>query len=226
MINKLSQHYPKIRHIQFLIPILIYLFTVVLWVAQPFQTSYFAPRVRPPNYEVYPYSDAMFYSASAENVLNGNGFLGWGNNEMLSWQVTPRPYYISLLAYFIFLAQDDYFKLIFIQTLLLALIPVTGFIIGKKIHGNALGVFIALLLIFKEINTIQATQYISVSQSKLLLADQPTQLVVLGLSLIVIMYLQATHNKNKMALVTGRIRWIGNVIQNTNRFIPALHLGY
>jgi hypothetical protein len=201
--NKLTLRHPKARKYYIFIPVLIYICTVIIWLNQPTPVSYFAPRVRSPNFEIYPYSDAGYYYASAENILTGNGLLGFGNERLLSWQVAPRPFYISILAYFIYLTHGDYSKIIVLQTLLLALIPVVGYFIGKKMHGYLLGNFIAFLLIFKEINTIQATKYLTTSNSKLLLADLPTQLIVLGLAYILIMYFRSEDNKNNKAIIVG-----------------------
>ena len=223
ILNKISLRFPKARYLVYLTPVLIYLCTVLIWMRQPVQVSFFAPRVRPPNFEVYPYSDAGYYSASAENILAGNGLLGFGNGEILSWQVAPRPLYISLLAYLIAITQGDYSNLILLQTLVLALIPVSGYYIGRKLHGDILGVFIAFLFIFKEINTIRATEYISVSQSKLILADLPTQLVVLGISLIAIKFLRSADKKNKLALLTGGSIGVAMLFRTqTVLFLPFL----
>ncbi len=63
------------KTIYFLIPIVIYLGTYVLWSSEPFTPSFFAPKPVPPNYEYYPYSDAHYYAMTSQSLLVGEGYM-------------------------------------------------------------------------------------------------------------------------------------------------------
>ena len=168
----------------FIIALLVIAFTT--WMSLPLQTAYTAPLVRPPNYTVYPYSDALYYSLSAESVLNGDGFFGWS--------VVPRPLVMTAMVYIFALAKGEYAQVILLQTILLALIPVLLYLVGKELHSRSLGITIGLLSIFREVTAIQSTKYIPVSNSKLILSDLPAMMVFLLVTLAVIKWVKYKDN--------------------------------
>lgn len=179
--------------------IIILLVTIasIAWMSLPLQTSYTSPRIRPPNFEVYPYSDALFYSLSAESVINGNGLFGWN--------IVPRPLFITELAYVFAMADGDYQSVINLQSLILALIPIFLYLIGKELHSRPLGITIALLSIFREIAAIYSTPFIPVSNTKLILSDLPTLLIYLMLSLVVIKWVKSTKTSVHYPFVVGGV---------------------
>ena len=130
------------RLVDIFLIICLFFIAVSAWLSLPLQKAYTAPIVRPPNMEVYPYSDALFYSLSAESILSGYGIDGS--------TVVPRPLFITELAYVFKLADGNYSRIIFIQTFILALIPILLFLIGKDLHSRYLGITLALLSIFRE----------------------------------------------------------------------------
>lgn len=79
---------------------LIYILTLWPWLSQPLQNSYFSPEARPPTAEVYPYSDALYYSLSAESTTAGYG--------LYNWTVTPRPFYLTVLSWIFAFSSGKY----------------------------------------------------------------------------------------------------------------------
>jgi hypothetical protein len=183
------------RRLQIGVVVLIYLFAVLLWTAQPFQTAYTAPRVRPPNNEIYPYSDSMYYSAAAESVLTGNGLLGYS--------VVPRPMFITIWTYVFALAHGQFTGIVSLQIFLLALIPVLLYLIGSKLFDPTLGWVTALFAIFREVDAIQSTPYIPVSTSKLVLSDLPTLLALLLFAYLLILWLGKKDRPAWLSLICG-----------------------
>ncbi len=173
----------------------LYGIAIWIWLGQPLQYSYFSPRVKPPNQEVYPYSDALYYNLAAESVTLGEG--------LLMHSVTPRPLYLTILTYMIQLTNGDYSGIITIQTLWLGLIPVVLYLIGKRILNRGVGISLALLSIFRELVAIQATVDIQLSNSKLIMADLPTFLFLLIFTYFVIDWFKAKTPDIKQALWVG-----------------------
>jgi hypothetical protein len=155
---------------------LIWIAAIWIWLQQPLQRNYFLPQLHPPNFEYYPYSDASFYSASAQRLL-----LGWGFPK---YYVIHRSLYILVLSFIQAIAGLDYHKIILWQTLLLGTFPVILYLLGKELHSRFLGIFVACMAILREINSISASGVAEVSTSQLLLSDLPTALGIATLTLI------------------------------------------
>ena len=182
-----------------LICLLLWGLAVTLWsnhTIDIFRSSYFAP-VRPPNYEPYPYSDAGFYDYIAQGVLLGEGYLGG--------QITTRPLYIFLLVILHALFGQDYFQVIFGQTLVLALFPVILYFLGKNFHSRPAGVIIGLWAALREYNTIAVTPLIGISNSQLFMTDLPTALGICLFALALIKWLKEPGESLLKPLVTGGV---------------------
>ncbi len=168
---------------------------VFSWTKQDVQRSYFSPSPVPPNEEVYPYSDAGYYDYNAQSVLLGYGFM--------NGQVVPRPLYILMLAGFHAIGGQGYEQTIFIQTLVLALLPVLLYLLGKSLHSPGLGLALGILAIVREVNSIVATPWVEVSHSKLYMADLPTTLAIIALALLTVNWLKDRQASWSRALFVG-----------------------
>jgi hypothetical protein len=149
-----------------------------IWMRQPLQVSYFSPEPRAPNNEVYPYSDAAYYTGIAQSVMIGDGYL--------KGQSVPRPLFILYLAIVQAIQGPKYEGIILAQTLILALFPVVLYFIGRELKNRSLGVMLAGLEIVREVNAIGATADIQVSNSKLIMSELPT---ALGIALLILLML-------------------------------------
>ncbi|MGE5249986.1 MAG: hypothetical protein ACM3QS_07190 [Bacteroidota bacterium] len=155
-----------------LIPLIIYVLAVAIWLSVPLEVlrnSFYAP-IDPPYYDPFPYSDAGYYDTMAQSLLMGHPYQG---------EIPTRPLYIVLLAALHLLFGQRYDLIIAGQTFLLALIPVTLYLLGAKIHSRAAGVTAALLFISREWTTLLISSETRVSNTKTLLVDLPTLLLVL-----------------------------------------------
>lgn len=185
----------KLTIIHVLIPVFIYIITYFSWIKQPIHESYFAPEVRPPNYEVYPYSDAAHYSLAAESILLGNG--------LDNWQIVPRPMMITALSYILLITNGKYTAVILVQTLLLALIPVFMYFLGSLMATKSIGLGLAVISIYREIDTINFNRYITVTDSKLIMSELPTQLLLILLCILLFIAFRQTKIKFKGLFITG-----------------------
>jgi hypothetical protein len=152
-----------------LLPLLIWLLAVGIWLSIPNQEGFFSPPGRAPNYEVYPFSDGSFYGHYARSLAEGMGFKGD--------DIPPRPLYILILAIFHLIAGNQYQSVILLQTLLLALLPVLVYLIGKDLHSVSAGIGAAWLVILRETNAILSAPFgHNVSTTKYFFSDLPTAL--------------------------------------------------
>jgi hypothetical protein len=164
----------------------IWLTAVVLWMSLPLpKNNYFAPPVQPPNYEVYPFSDAEQYDFNSLQVYYGS----------LKDIVISKPLYVTLLALFHAITGLRYDRIILLQSLLVAVFPVVLYFIGKELHSRIGGIAIAMFAILREITAIQATNMANVSNTKLLLSDMFAALLASLLVLVLIRWFKADGKK-------------------------------
>jgi hypothetical protein len=180
------------------VPLGIYILTVVLWLSQPINTAYFATPPRPPNFEVYPFSDAQIYAEYAQSALAGEGFL---------WPDVPaRPFYVGLLTWLHLLADQNYGNVIILQTLILALFPVLLYMLGTTIGGWQLGLCLSLLTAFRDINSNVAAWIASnVTYSKLFFSELPAALLITLATLLAFRWKRQARQPDGYTLLLGGV---------------------
>jgi hypothetical protein len=165
------------------LPLAIYVAAIGLWLSVPvsvLSSSFYMP-IDPPAFQPFPYSDAAYYDQMAHSLLIGNPYLE---------EVPTRPLYIVLLTMLHRLFGEEYRLILVGQTILMAFIPVTLYYLGKKLHSRAAGVTVALFFIFRELTTLLISSQTRVSNSKTLLVDLPTLLLLLLACLFVLRWLE------------------------------------
>jgi hypothetical protein len=186
--------YVSVRPLDILLPLIIYLAAVAFWLSVPINvlTSSFYMPISSPAFQPFPYSDAGYYDQMAHSVLIGHPYLG---------EIPTRPLYIFLLTLLHSLFGEDYRRIIVGQTLVLAVIPVILFYLGKKLHSRAVGVTIAQFFIFRELTTLLISSDTRVSNTKTLLVDLPTLLLLLLSCLFVFRWLE--NKSQRDAFIAG-----------------------
>jgi len=180
-----------------MIAVLIWGIAAVSWSSVPFETNWFAPTPRPPNFERYPYSDAALHDVTAQNILAGEG-LQWGTHR-----IPRRPLYALMLAGFHALAGQEYDRVIQWQVILLALFPGVIYLLGTALHHRVSGIVGAGLVIFREINAITLSDTINVSHSQLMMSDLPAALLVAAFTLLCVLWLQNPEKRRAWPLIIG-----------------------
>jgi len=157
-----------------LIPLAIYILSISLWLSVPLDvlTNGFYVNINPPTFQPFPYSDAGYYDQMAHSLLVGHPYLG---------EIPTRPLFIVFLAFLHKIFGENYPGIILGQSFLLAFIPVVLYALGKKLHSRTAGVTVALFFIFRELTSLLITSNTRVTNSKSLLVDLPT-LLLLALS--------------------------------------------
>jgi hypothetical protein len=177
-----------------LVPFAIYIIAVALWLSIPWDVlkNGFYISIDPPGNQPLPYSDSGYYDSMAQSLLIGRPYQG---------QIPTRPLYIVFLALLHAIVGERYVSILVGQTLVLAVIPVLLYFLGKKIHSPAAGVVAALLMIFREFTSLLITSETRVSNTRTLLVDLATLLLVLVSCLLAMRWFQRRDIKS--ALLAG-----------------------
>jgi hypothetical protein len=183
--------------------LVIWLLAVVLWSSEPIPPSGFNSIPGPPNYTSYPSSDATVYDLSAHSVLLGNKLR----------RAHDKSLYISYLTILNFVTGSDFNQLIRVQILLFALIPVIFYWLGKSMHSRPLGVMIALVSVFKEMNAIAATNLIQVSNVKMILTEMMTLAGVLIFTLVFVRWLKNPSPHRPALFLAGGLLGVAGLIR-------------
>ncbi|MBW7918270.1 MAG: hypothetical protein H3C52_03070 [Anaerolineales bacterium] len=179
-----------------LLPSALYLLALALWLSVPLtslRNSFYAP-ITPPYDQPFPASDAAYYDTSAQSLLMGFGFVQ---------HIPTRPLFIVFLAALHALLGQDYARLIFGQTLLLALFPVALYFLGARLHSRAAGVTVALLASLREWNSLLIASDVRVSNTKMLLSDFVTTLALTAFLLLVLRWFRERRDRSLLAFVSG-----------------------
>lgn len=199
----------------------IWLAAVIVWSSMPVPGSWFSPKPFPPNHEVYPNSDALSYDVAAQGTLLGTA---WSRGAL-----HYKPLYVAILTLLHTVAGQDYTRVILLQTLLLALFPVSLYLLGRSLHSRLAGGLAGLAAILREYNQLSVASLTTLSNSKLMLSELPTALGISVLLVVLAAWLRSPQQRESsgqrphLALLAGGM--IGLLIQirlQTILFLPAL----
>ena len=151
----------------------LWILAVILWWNQPASPTHFSPPPMAPNQEVYPNSDALIFDRSSYHLLYGIGF----DN-----QLTRRPLYVGMLALFHKMAGATYESTIFLQILLLALIPPLVYLLTSKLSNRLSGLVAGGLILLREMNSLELSGVLVTSHAKMMMSDM---MATLGIVLFV-----------------------------------------
>ncbi len=207
---------PSRSRLDVILPLVLWLLAVVIWLNVPIsvmQNSFYAP-MNPPTNQPFPNSDAGYYDSMSQSLLMGYPYLG---------DIPTRPLYVVFLASLHLLAGDRYNLIIAGQTLVLALIPVVLYFLGKKLHSRTAGVVVALFAIFREWTSLLISSQTRVSNTKTLLVDLPTLLLILLACLFALRWLERKDWKS--GLLAGGLFGILLLLRTQSMLIlPVLFL--
>lgn len=158
-----------------LIFIVLWGLAVLLWSREPMSPTHFSPPPMPPNHETYPHSDALLFDRSSYHLLYGAGFAD---------RLVRRPVYVGMLALFHGVVGGNYDDTMFLQILLLALIPGLVFLFTSKLSNPLAGMIAGGSIVLREKNSIALSGEIVTSNAKLMMSD-----MIATLGVVVVLYL-------------------------------------
>ena len=173
----------------------IWLAAFLLWMSQPVPNCYFTPPVKPPNYEVYPYSDARIHDSDALGILLGE--------VSASQRIIRRPLYAVFLAVLHLLGGNNYASLVLLQTIVLALTPALIFLVLQQMGSWPAGLISAVFTIMIEWNTLQVASLTTTSNTKLLMTEWPAMLLIAGLVLALVLWTKGTEKHSLYTITVG-----------------------
>ncbi|MEJ2512557.1 MAG: hypothetical protein P8Y72_13285 [Anaerolineales bacterium] len=176
---------------------LIWISAIVVWNSQELRHTYFAPGPYPPNFERYPFSDASEFDIGSQYFLLGEG--------LYNGVITDRPFLMMFFALLHWIGGQNYDSVVLVQIFFLALIPVFLFILGWKYHSTTAGIGMAVLGILKEKNAISAASEISLANPKVLMSEMLTGLLMIGLSVVVVIWLEQQKKSGIRPILAGGI---------------------
>ncbi len=155
-------HFSSSIRLDVLVCVGVWLLACVLWMSQPLRPAYNVLEPSAPNFQSYPFGDALIYDTTAQAYLIG---------QSIPSDFSAKPLYSLFLAFLHLLAGKNYAVLISLQIIFLALIPVLVYLFTKALGSRPAGLIAAILLILRERNGIALSNVIQVSNVKLLLSD-------------------------------------------------------
>jgi 4-amino-4-deoxy-L-arabinose transferase-like glycosyltransferase len=199
----------KPQRLDLLIGIALWLAAVILWQSTPLTPSWFITTGRPPNNtDYYPNSDALVYDASAQTGLVGEGFSFFG------LPYVRRPFLTFMISLLHLIGGKRYQDVVFLQILILALLPPMIYLLTRAIHHRISGVIAGVLLLLRETNAISVSANITSSHVKTLMSDLPSTLAVLMLTYLSFIWLKENDSKPELAILTGGALGIATLIRN------------
>jgi hypothetical protein len=176
--------------------IILWALAVFLWWSQPARASYNILEPAPPNFQEYPFGDAILYDTAAHEFLMGTAL----PNDF--W---VKPLYSFFLAALHLLAGENYALLVFLQIAILAVIPVLVYSLVSLLGNRAAGVLAGLLVILREQNSIALSNVIQVSHLKLLLSDVFSMGLVVLLVWLVLRWFERPDERRVDPLMIGGV---------------------
>lgn len=196
-----------------LLPTLIYLIALVIWLSVPVEVikdSYYM-RISKPDFQPYPYADSAYYDQMSQSVLIGHPYQ----------KVIPtRPLYIFFLTILHIMFGQDYPKILAAQTVVLASIPVLLYLLGKKLHSRAAGTITASFFVFREWTSLLVSSDTRVTNTKMILVDLPTLLLLLIACWLSIRWLESRNIRN--AFLAGGMFGVVLLLRTQSFFIMPL----
>jgi len=168
--NTIAKSGIYLKKIDWGIFVLIWVIAAIIWIRTPMQPTFFAPLQRPPDWVLFPYSDAALYDRTAQFALMG---LGLGNGGYVD-----KPLYSSFLTVLHLIGGQNYAMITGMQAAIFALLPALAYAVGKRIHSVPTGIVVALLVTFRGANAIAGGHWIQTAHARLLLSEMPTALAL------------------------------------------------
>lgn len=194
----LSTKRPKILNLifsKYFIMLTVWAVAILIWNGQELRHTYFAPGPYPPNNVHYPFSDASRFDVGGQYFLLGQGL----NNNNLS----DRPFMMMYTVLLHLLGGQNYEQYIFVQIIILALIPALVYLIGTELHSKIAGVGMALLIILKEKNAIESASQVGIINVKILMSELPNALLITILTLSLIYWVRRGRNHFIWPIIAG-----------------------
>ena len=176
--------------------IFIFAATAFIWAMEPVHPNYFMPDTA--DNLMFPYSDSATYDISSQFALIGQGLFNGGYFD--------RALYTAFLTYSHMLFGQNYDAMLFAQAVIFAVFPVIIYLIGRELHGRALGISAAMIISLRGYNSLVSAGWLDTASPKMILTDFAA---VIGVA----------------AIVLFSLRWIKDPSNAMNAILAGASLG-
>ncbi|MEA4811612.1 MAG: hypothetical protein VB108_03465 [Anaerolineaceae bacterium] len=186
----------------------------LLWIKTPFSNSMFFFGPLPPDGSFLPKSDARTFDLSGQYMIIGS--------KLETPFFAERPFYSFFLGLLRFFFGQSYLINTNIQILLLAFFPVCLYLLGKRFAGWLFGLSLAAFAILKEFTALLFTFKISVSNSRLMMTEFPTALLLLLACLLIFKWLSEDKNSLALPLSAGGILGVATFVRSNTLVVIGI----
>lgn len=187
--------------------LLIWLVAVIGWQSIPITPSWFVSEPLYPTFDYCPYSDARSYDMVAQDALAGGGL------RFLNTPFVRRSMHGLYLLILTLIGGQDYERVIFLQIVVLACLPVMIYLLGRSLHSRVTGVIAAVLILLREANAIALADVITTAHVKLFMVDVFTAFLVTILVYLAVRWLQNPHPGSLLGLACGGVTGVTMLVR-------------
>ena len=195
----------------------IWISASLIWANTPYSNSFFLTKPLPPDGHYWPTSDARLMDLGGQYLIIGG--------RLETPYFTEKPFYALFLGLLHFFFGQSYQTITTVQIVVLALIPVFLYLLGKKFSGRIFGLALAAFAIIKETNAILATSKISVSNSRLMMTELPTALLLIVFCLLIFIWLKKEQPGFVLPLLAGVTIGVAIFVRTNNIVVLFAFLG-
>jgi hypothetical protein len=190
--------------------LLIWIVAAAIWAWRPVPASYWVTAPRPPNFQLYPFSDSATYDLASQFALIGQG--------LFNGVPFDRALYMSFLVYLHLIGGQNYQQLMAIQAAIFAVFPAVLYLIGRNLHSRTAGLTLAALITLRGLTSLDASAWIDTANFKHMLTDFPTAIGVALFVLLMLKWLEAPPKRLSFLM------WAGGVLGLTSLLRPHVLL--
>ena len=196
--------------LEIIIIIAIWAVASFIWIKAPYSNSYFLTAPQAPDGHYWPSSDARLMDLGGQYLIIGG--------KLETPYFSEKPFYGLFLGILHFLFGQNYEIITNVQIIILALFPVFIYLLGKAFSNRILGIGLAIFAVSKELNAIFSTYKISVSNSRLMMTEFPTALVLVILAYVMVKWFKNKSSDKKYPVLAGILLGIA-IFTRTNNVI-------
>lgn len=189
----------------------IWILAALIWSLAPMKPHFFAPGPYPPNFEFYPYSDALHNDIAAQTALYGFGFNNGG--------IVLKPI-VTFVIYLCHLLTGNAMNAsLYLQSALFGVLPAILYLIASDIAGGFCGFLAAGLMILQEWNALNTTEILTV-HSRLEMSEFLSQVLFASFALFILRWFR--NGKNQIVFAAAAGGMLGLLIYTRFNFLAML----
>jgi len=201
--------------------LMLFVLAFALWNSVPLKPNWFVDIPRPPNYEHYPNSDAVYYDTNAQNLLAMGQFWEYRKAKSIGRRSVMLFFHMIMHA----VGGLGYEEITSLLVAGFALIPVLLFLLGANLHSRWAGLLAGVLFILRHRNGLMLGDVVTGANVKLLMSEIPTTFGVVLSVLLGAVWLQAPRRRWPLGVFAGAAIGLTTLIRIENiLLLPFLSL--